>query len=103
MQTTHTPTPWRVYKDIDPRTYLHTKFVGVAGPLKTVQVALCGKLSNTEAEANAAHIVRCVNSHAALVEALRMCVAAWQQEGEPSAIGYELAIAKAEAALAQAE
>lgn len=40
---------------------------------------------------------------AQLEEALKMCVAAWEHDGEPSAIGYELAIQKAQHALTTTE
>lgn len=58
----HTPTPWRV----DPKRALRV----VAGEDDTV--ATTGQQGNMrdQWEANAAHIVLCVNSHDALVEAL---------------------------------
>ncbi len=39
----------------------------------------------------------------ALEEALKLCIEAWKHDGEPSAIGYEWAIEKAQQALATAQ
>jgi len=71
MTTHHTPTPWRTVVLKDKR---HRMTVIMAGGSfdKAVQVGCCyaNHVSHEEAAANAAFIVRAVNSHDALVEAL---------------------------------
>lgn len=81
MKTEHTPTPWK-YEYVDrnravisaPKGANHVyclfgEFVGPPDFEKQTQLVTC-TISHQEAEANAAFIVRAVNSHAALVEAL---------------------------------
>jgi hypothetical protein len=60
---THTPTPWRVH--------IYGEIVGAApSPGRCVLVVAEPNRTNPNAEANAALIVRAVNSHAALAAAL---------------------------------
>ena len=54
----HTPTPWALHRDA-------MRIIGNAGPAHGIAVA------NTFDADDAAHIVRCVNSHDALIAALR--------------------------------
>ena len=63
---THTPTPWEI-KVLDPAT-----IAASARPYRDL-AATYG--DDAEASANAAHIVRCVNAHQALVDALKLFVA----------------------------
>lgn len=69
----HTPTPWALNTDdIPPTIYAEVNQHCIAilddssGAYKFDDVATC--------EANAEHIVRCVNSHDALVKALQECL-----------------------------
>lgn len=57
------------------------------------------EMYKTQAEIYAARAKHAEESERALREALKLCVEAWEHEGEPGAIGYELAIEKAQAAL----
>jgi hypothetical protein len=59
----HSPTPWSVGKYV-PELVRDAKDNGVAS---------CARLGDGNEEANAAHIVRCVNAHDALVAALKEC------------------------------
>lgn len=63
MSAIHTSTPWSVNQWSTDETRLYFGVRGDAGLGCTFRGA--------DAEANAAHIVRCVNNHDALVEALR--------------------------------
>lgn len=63
--TEHTPTPWEIRKD-DEGAYIGAK----DGDRYIRIVQICGSLLNPSIAADAALIVRAVNSHAALVEAL---------------------------------
>ncbi|MGU3399261.1 hypothetical protein ACLBWS_05880 [Brucellaceae bacterium D45D] len=59
-QAKHMSAPWRVFN-----------FCGFhIGTVKTGEAICSMRRSEEEGEANAAHIVRCVNSHDAMVEAL---------------------------------
>lgn len=66
----HTPTPWRVDDDFDVGGDLR-----IEGPgryyIADMWTERLPRESFEQARADAAHIVRCVNSHAALVAALR--------------------------------
>ena len=72
----HTPGPWRVgYKDGSGPDQIVTEYDGEL-PSKSIAVVSwgCGCCKHDAKEedfANAAHIVHCVNTHAALVEALQ--------------------------------
>jgi hypothetical protein len=71
MKTTHTPTPW---------TIKHYGFIGLHGT-EYSQVSrenekdciFIFKTNEPEGEANAAHIVKCVNLHEDLVFSLEYC------------------------------
>lgn len=70
--TKHTPTPWEVNGD----TYV---------TVNSLIIAHCKQHGNTtleDAEANAAHIVKAVNCHDDLVEALDMVAKAIDQFGD---------------------
>ena len=75
--TDPTKRPWTVCSDREPRTFIEQKFIGVKGNEHRPDghVALCGKPGNALAEANAIHIVKCVNHFEAVVEALEYLVA----------------------------
>jgi len=63
MTKEHTPTPWKVYL-----------YGGVQIGQEDTGEAVCSMWGDKqEGEANAAHIVKCVNMHDELVEALRKC------------------------------
>ena len=73
--TPHTPIPWKLSSKrphnvigYDPRLYPENE---------QVTIAMCGSVGRLDADvedANAAHIVHCVNTHDALVEALEQLV-----------------------------
>jgi len=69
---THTPTPWRVGGHCQPFQIVHS--VRIAnGTFVNDSVAYVPE-TREEYEANAAHIVRCVNAHDRLVAALRIAM-----------------------------
>jgi hypothetical protein len=69
----HTPTPWHLMKD-EPDL--------IEGPEENLIVL--SAVINPRRVADAAHIVRSVNSHAALVEALKVCLERLDEgEGQP--------------------
>ena len=88
-KTKHTPTPWRVIKN--GRIVWHK-----GGDIGEI-VVRSGNYD--EAQANAEHIVKCVNSHDALIEALKGLVD-WVMFNT-DAIPYDLT--RARQALEQAE
>jgi len=68
MKQEHTPTPWEVQDEIGIVDYENGGLISVVDNFK------CGtSIPGDEREANAAHIVKCVNAHDGLVEVLRMC------------------------------
>lgn len=87
----HTPTPWRVDEDGDtdildkdgfcivsgeePFAILHGYAEKLNIPHWADSEAASREISEEESRANIAHIVRCVNSHEALVKALQRFVA----------------------------
>jgi len=87
----HTPTPWAVGDPIGSRLYAGGKLIGDMHQILKYENGV-ESTDNYEAWANAAFIVRAVNSHAALVEALL--------EGMGDTDGWK---AKAAGALALAE
>lgn len=99
-KSAHTPTPWQVVKNSmgDP--------VKIFAPYSLGHVCNCdvrgGDLATREA--NAAHIVHCVNTHDALVAALRGLIA---QHDRPHGFAdehwYARELEQARAALAAAE
>ena len=66
----HTPTPWRAVEEMDGDT-LMLRVKGVDQEMASVYGEVVQGIWAEETRANAAYIVRCVNSHKALVEALR--------------------------------
>ena len=71
----HTPGPWTTRKEIDGmhadwETWICSGMTGVAVCNNQTRRSTF-KASREEAEANARHIVKCVNNHDRLVEALR--------------------------------
>jgi hypothetical protein len=92
----HTPTPWQQH---DPEYCPEEIWGNLEGPLEDGKIHgthICTLEDNEQAEANARHIVRCVNSHDDLLEALELLVSL---DGEWSNDGY----AKAESAIAKAK
>jgi hypothetical protein len=98
--TQHTPTPWHVNKD-DPAAI----FNSMGGYVTRID----GNAVQTRAaiEANAAHIVRCVNAHDELVAALNTAVQCMELEARminPSAAeAWAHPIKQARAALAKVQ
>ena len=74
MSDKHTPPPWRLHGD-DARRILRDNPFTVDDDV-AVERARCGYEGRTDPEADAHHIVRCVNAHEALVEALEV-IATW--------------------------
>jgi hypothetical protein len=80
-QATHTPTPWKItrpHPDPETAAYLveiFPEFGGFDGPQSSQAIAYlyCAKAGTTQS-ANADLIVRAVNSHAALIAALKQCL-----------------------------
>lgn len=96
----HTPTPWR----IGHRKNLVVASKNTASTVKRTSVAHCMFTHSDspnkslpgpdECEANAAHIIRCVNSHAALCAALEKIAAYTKPTGsQGGSIVNEIAIA----------
>ena len=81
MTTNHTPGPWTVSEGATgERTVIWAK-----GAYLARIDGNCGQ-SQADREANAAHIVRCVNAHDELVAALEAITAAvdsWQDDDQP--------------------
>lgn len=73
MSTQHTPTPWRYFKQGD-STRFHITATPKGSPGSRFTDFATVDISH---EADAAHIVRCVNSHDALVEALERLMRSW--------------------------
>ena len=109
MSNEHTPTPWMVSKEQDNQYVI--RHPGEKWDLATCwfpRAAVREGDKDSEAfwdalrdeqDANAAHIVKCVNSHDALVEALREVVS--DIDAGCAAVRLDL-VAKARAALAAA-
>lgn len=66
MEQKHTPAPWEVAYEVSATQRFPTVIARIDGRI----VGISSPWMNDQAEANAAHIVHCVNSHASLVEAL---------------------------------
>lgn len=76
MKPKHTPTPWQIGAEKPCAIYSKTARikVGETAPYAiTDSPAIPLANSDEEMEANAAHIVKCVNLHDELVEALIAC------------------------------
>ena len=86
----HTPTPW---------TLEGRNILGAAHDGSMRCIAPVSGQSPANADANAAHIVRCVNAHDALVESLSGLIE-WMEQHHPTAASN---ISKARAALALAK
>jgi len=85
MTKEHTPTPWyNIANDI-----YHESEYG-SDPIASV----CGECSFNQDQANAAHIVKCVNMHDELVEALEDAIQLLQMAGY-STVEHRAALAKA--------
>lgn len=89
---THTPTPW-VYDRMGKNTVSTTNISGESGRFVC---ATGGHSDNrlpdhglSENEANAAHIVKCVNAHDKLVEALRDVLTAYDSWGGYNDDGFD--------------
>lgn len=106
----HTPTPWRI-GGLDPKVIGPVRVLKAHGTEVPQQQAVCRVLERTgETQANAELIVRAVNSHQVLTDALTQIVewlAEWQAHSCP---GFDCAICDdqrymdlARAALANAE
>lgn len=67
----HTPTPWGInaYGEV---CQDKGEFYGLRDRVEVTGFLLTGSSGNAEAAANTAHIVRCVNSHEALVNILKI-------------------------------
>lgn len=90
----HTPTPWR-YRDLGDT-------LAIYGPGNSMPHARVPR--DRDSKADAAYIVRCVNAHEALVDALRMAHAALVSVCALTEDPYlRLAEVQARAALALAE
>ena len=84
MTKEHTPTPWKVYL-----------YGGVQIGQEDTGEAVCSMWGDKqEGEANAAHIVKCVNMHDELVEALEDAIQLLQMAGY-STVEHRAALAKA--------
>jgi len=91
-QTTHTPTPW----------YVNGSLIAPTRTGKRFAIAEIFRDNVQTAKANAAFIVRCVNSHAALVEAVEDARDTLIGMGSPDKTDYadvETAITRFDAAL----
>lgn len=99
-KTAHTPTPW----DIETKGSKH--FIDGADGLTVAYIDRAGVRPTKEIEANAALIVRAVNSHAELVAALELALKGLElacEKNLPEFIGFALAADKARVALAKAQ
>lgn len=106
-ETRYTPTPWRAVLDEDGVNVWARDGEG-EHHIANLDVAAHGKfLSSEEMDANAALIVRAVNNHEALVEALAEFIEAFGNRGESTSLHVwdqrlKAARDKARAALASA-
>jgi hypothetical protein len=92
MTTSHTPTPWEVCGH-----YIRPK-----RPESGIQIAEFPLFLENH-KADAAHIVRCVNSHDDLVAALQEMIIQFNDiSGANQKIGEKIALSNARAALAKA-
>ena len=93
-----TPTPWTVYDNIGRKSEL-----GITASAAPCIIAVMGNQREwpIEAEANAAHIVRCVNSFDDLVAALEYAKEILESYKNTRVGVHDAAIEKARAALKQ--
>ncbi len=93
---THTPTPWTIAPSSNPHNGTDWRDVRAHGEF--------GEMYLGEAlEQDAAHIVRCVNSHDALVEALRYVRQFYQDNFDIMPVAFQTVDSEIERALALAE
>jgi len=92
----HTETPWEITREMNE----HSEGLAIESDT-TVVATLCGGLPKYEVQANAEFIVRAVNSHEALLSALR-ALTAIVNGGNPGKIKTQGYLDKARAAIAQA-
>ena len=93
MNKSHTPTPWRV------------DGADIVSPSECAVVATvqwCGEGRDGESDANAAHIVRCVNAYDDLVAALTAAQEFLQTCHVVESAGRRYALGQVNAALAKA-
>ena len=110
MTTAHTPTPWHSYEKSGVPTEVLVRW-RVGNPRFCIAgIALSG--DSRIDEANAAHIVACVNAHDALVARVAELEAALReavkvictyQDGTPGQIAASATVTKARAALAKGQ
>lgn len=109
MNAKHTPGPWFV--TLRPDRIAHRGPLGIMRAVATAHAgrfieddmagSYAGAILAPEAIANAAHIVRCVNSHDALLDALREAYRAFAHDDE-GPVWSDSTIAKVRDALAAA-
>jgi hypothetical protein len=100
----HTPTPWTA-KGYDVRAGQAGRMIAYTGPHHTPDDQY-PKGCKLEDEANAAFIVKAVNCHDELVEALENCLSAFETHyvaGEKLSDIYSARIERARAAIAKAK
>lgn len=95
MPKTHSPLPWYIGMRPGPMIY------GQKGEQIADMTMLM--LGDQENRANAALIVRAVNSHAEIVAALENLIAAENDYGDPDNVAINQALAAATSALARAK
>ena len=100
MHATHTPAPWKI---INEKTIVGPDHPG-QGYIADVNMHRSpGVQDPPDGAANAAHIVRCVNSHDAIIQALKLArrkIELWPEGSNPE---YFPEIKAIDAALAAAE
>ena len=91
-------TPWEIIGRRDGLVVIRSVTINADGSVYSMPVA------NTFCEANAEFIVKAVNAHDALVEALKGCIARLEEDGiEETHINHPLALARAALAKAKGE
>jgi hypothetical protein len=99
--STHTPTPWRVSNGTTGRYRSPTTTIAV-DHASGVEQTVATMAGISASKADAAHIVRCVNSHDALVAALRALLDE-NTGGSHGLPAYHADVIAARAALAKVE
>lgn len=86
---THTPTPWHVNTQIRRKLYIE----GATSFIADLQYEECTDYTRAQCRADAEYIVRCVNSHDALLEALKLAThelnAIRARDGAPQHIDWD--------------
>lgn len=93
MNTKHTPGPW---------AYHHDEHDGFDGPSVQSEFGIIVHMPTPE-DAEGVMNAHLIAAAPELLEALKLCVEAWDCDGEPSACGYEHAVDRARQAIAKAE